>query len=221
MGSIGHAIYAFDKRLFAWIRTSLGGESLDGFSAYASNLYFWTPFLIFLLVLLLNTHKRSFFLNVLYSLGTIVLSFQAAFLLAHIFAQPAPYAVEMILHNLVLPATPPDSYILTTDDYSFPDWETAAMTAALFFVRGRVKRLAGRFPRALWLPVLIFGFFRVYAGHAYPYDTSAGWLLGCVVGWILLVFARNMDVVLNPGLRGPASTASAEFEEKAGTSVES
>ena len=196
MGSIGHAIYAFDKQLFAWIRYQFGNETLDVLSAYFSNFYFWMPFLVFLFVYFIRTQTRGVALNVLYAFGTIVLSFQAAFLLSQLFAQPAPYVMELILRQVVLPASPGENYVLTTDDYSFPDWETAAITAALLFTRIRVRKAGHRFPKRMMLFVAVFAFFRVYAGHAYPYDILGGILLGGLVSLILNVFASNIDFVI-------------------------
>lgn len=205
MGSLAQAIYDFDKQVFAWIREHLGGGILDEVLVYVGNLYFWTPLIIFMMVLLYRSAARGRALNILYSLGAIVLAYQSGFLLSFLFQQPAPYVVELILRDIRLPG------FQNVTAYSFPDWPTAALTALIAFSRFRVRLSGGYFPAGMMVAVLVMGFCRVHAGNAYPYDILGGWVLGHGVAWILRLFSRNLDLIINPD----AATAAAPDEVKA------
>jgi membrane-associated phospholipid phosphatase len=198
MGSIGQRIYLFDKELFGAIRRGFGSEFWDGVLVYVASLYFWTPLIIFLLVLLYNASERGRALNVLYGLGAIVLAYQSGYLLSYIFHQPAPYVVEHLVHNIQLPAFR-NSYA-----FSFPDWPTAALTAVIAFTRFRVRFSGGFFPKGMMVAVLVLGFCRIQAGYAYPYDILGGWVLGQAVAFILRLFSRNLDLILSPEAAAPA-----------------
>jgi membrane-associated phospholipid phosphatase len=193
MGSIGQAIYALDKRIFYGIRAGFGTEFLDSILVYLGNLYFWTPLIVFLMVLLVNATARGSAMNVLYGLAAIVLAYQSGFLLSYFFGQPAPYVVEHLAYNVQLPG------FQNVYAFSFPDWATAALTALIVFTRFRVRSAGGYFPRFMMLAVVVLGFCRVHAGNAYPYDVLGGYMLGQGVALILRLFARNLDLILYPG----------------------
>lgn len=198
MNSVALWIVGMDKLLFAWVRETFGNPVIDFMSVYMSNLYFWTPLLVFLMVAVLMVPQKAPALNLLYGLGALVLSYQAAFMVTQLVGQPAPYVIEMITERQALPVTPPDNYIFSNYDFSFPDWEMAALTAMLMFANSRLRLNGQRLSLWFWVAMMLMGFMRVLAGHAYPYDVAAGWLLGRIVGWLMVVFAKNMDIVLNP-----------------------
>lgn len=201
MGSIGQRIYQFDKELFAAIRQGFAGDFWDGVLVYVGSLYFWTPLIVFLMVLLYRASERGRALNVLYGLGAIVLAYQSGYLLSYVFHQPAPYVVEHLLHNVQLPAFR-NSYA-----FSFPDWPTAALTAVVAFTRFRVRFSGGYFPKGMMVAVLLMAFCRVHAGYAYPYDVIGGWVLGQCVAFILRLFSRNLDLILSPEANAPDTIA--------------
>lgn len=204
MGSIGQAIYLLDKAIFAWLRTTFGSETLDNVLVYIGNFYFWTPLLIFLAVVLYTSRGKGAALNLLYGVGTVVLSYQAGFLLSYLFKQPAPYVIEHILHSNTLPA------FQNEYSYSFPDWPTAAICSAIAFCRHRVRSAGAYFPQGLMFLVWIMAFSRVYSGYAYPYDILAGWLLGLGIAFLLRMLAQNMDLVI----KAPQAVSSTEEHKR-------
>lgn len=217
MDSVALWILGMDKLLFAWVRETFGNPVFDYLSVYLSNIYFWTPALVFLMVSVLMIPQKAPALNLLYGLGAVVLSYQAAFLLMQIVGQPAPYVIEMITERASLPVSPPDSYVFSNFDFSFPDWEMAALTALLMFSKSRLRINGQKLSIWFWVMLMMVGFMRVLSGHAYPYDIAAGWLLGRMVGWLMVMFARNMDIVLNPQKEGLNTTVREPSEESTPT----
>lgn len=190
MHAVARFIYDFDKDAFAWIRATFGGEFLDGFLVYVSSLYAWTPFFIFLVVLLFTARPARATMNLFFAIGTFVISYQLAALLATIFMQPAPYVVEHVLSGNMLPAFR-NEYV-----YNLPDWTICAIVAVTRFSSLVIRRSGEPFPRWVWLAAPLLAFSRIYAGFAYPMDTITAAFLGMLIGYFMFGFARNFEMVV-------------------------
>jgi|GEM_PF-2986104 membrane-associated phospholipid phosphatase len=192
-------LVGLDKVLFMYLRALLGGPWVDSVVPYLGNFFLWMPLVAFLIVAVVSAPgQRMAGLNLLYGTGALVLSFQICFMLSNWVAQPAPYVVEAILGHPALPSSPPEGYVFTNHDYSFPDWETASLSALLLFSRRRLSDFGIYLGKWVWISIAIIGISRVLAGYAYPYDVVGAVIVGWVVGWAMLVFARNMELVTSP-----------------------
>lgn len=191
MKSVAEWVYYTDKSLFASLRKSLANRFLEDNAALLGDLNAWMPFFVFLAILLYLSRPQSAVYSIFFGLGTFVLSFQAASILANYFLHPSPWKLEYWLHGIELPA------FAQGPEISLPDWPVAAMVGTFHFARLRMKAWQAGNILWLWLPILIFCAIRVYAGYTYPLGTLIAIFVGLVLGWLVFQLARNLEL-LNP-----------------------
>lgn len=176
-----------DQGIFQWMQDSLRGEWMDSISIYTSNVFFWTPFLVFAAFLLYMTHEKKGPGNLFFAVAAIIISYQASFLISYFIRLPAPYVVEHLAAGNRLPAFQ-DVYML-----SLPDWSFAAFVGGVTYLVIRLPRHKTLIRSAgIFIGVLI-AFSRMYAGYAYFFDEMGGLLTGMFFGWAFTRFARHLD----------------------------
>jgi hypothetical protein len=127
--------------------------------------------------------------SIFFGLGTFILSFQSASILANFLLQPAPWKVEYFLHQLQTPAFGNGSEI------GMPDWQIAAVVGTFHFAKLRLRAWKETNIAFLWLPVLIFSILRIYAGYTYPLGAFVATMVGLIMGWLMFQLARNLELI--------------------------
>ena len=155
----------------------------------AGNIVFWMPLFAMLAIYLSMSRPMNWWLEVFFGVAGFILAFQVATLLSRVFAQPAPYVVENILHGTRLPAF--------VNEYAFnlPDWTVAAMVATIRYTRLRLRNAMQPLPGWFVLFPLLLGFSRILPGYAYPMDVLSGWMIGMVIAFFMHHVARNVVVL--------------------------
>lgn len=178
-----------DQSILDWLHGHFQGTGLDHFSLFGGNVYFWSPVLVFLAFLLFMQHPKRGLTHLLFALASLILSYQASFLLSYFLALPAPYVLQHLNGGPQLPAFQ-DTYLL-----SFPDWSIAAFMGGVQFIQFRLvahRRLA----LLVWIPVLLaICFFRLHSGIAYPSDLLFGMVIGTLFGWVFNRFLVHFSYI--------------------------
>jgi hypothetical protein len=178
-----------DESILGWQQSHFQGRWLDHFSLLGGNVYFWAPVLVFLAFLLYMQNPKRGLTHLLFAVASLILSYQASFLLSYFIALPGPYVIQHLNGGPRMPGFS-ETYLL-----SFPDWSIAAMMGGVQFIQGRLvghRALA----RMVWIPVLLLTcFLRMHAGLAYPSDLLAGIGMGTLFGWIFNRFLIHFEYV--------------------------
>lgn len=180
---------SIDQAIFLWFQDHFRTEGLDHLSILLANVYFWTPVLIFLVFLLYMQNPQKGITHFFFALASLVLSYQAAFLLSYFIGLPAPYVVEHFNGGPQLPAFQ-ETFLL-----SFPDWSIAAFWGGSMFIIRRIRTNKRLVISISILTFLIIAFFRIYAGYAFFSDILFGTLVGIVFGWIFSRFLIHFDYI--------------------------
>lgn len=175
--------------MFLWLRSQVEDTGWEDFFYYASDLIAWTPLFIFIGVLMTYSRPRGAGWNVFFGLGALILSIQAAQILGAILVDPAPYVVEYIRIDAVLPAYNP---ILS---YSLPDAGCSGLAGLIVFALMRFSPNYRQIGRFLILLPFLFAIARVCSGYCYPSHALLGIILGTLVGFLLSRVIRNFEVV--------------------------
>ena len=189
-GSLGEIVYTTDKAIFNWLQETMLAEWLGEESVYLGNVYFWTPFFIFLGAMMLQAKRSRAGWNVFFALGTVIVAYQAAFLLSMFLRHPAPYYFA-IKNEIVLPAFRFDV------QYSLPDWPMTTFFALFTFINKRLRKYRSPLPIYVWLAVPLFVLFRLLPGYAFPIDLLTSIVLGHLIAFPMIKLAEGVDVILD------------------------
>jgi hypothetical protein len=184
-------LFKFDQEIFLRIRAIVGSRFLEDHAAIWGNIHAWVPLFVFLTILLYLAKPKLAAYSIFFGLGTFVLCFQAASILANYWMQPAPWKVEYWLSQVELPA------FANGAEISLPDWQVAVMAGTVHFVALHLRAWDGTNIAWAWLPVLIFATIRIYAGFTYPSGAIVAMMIGTILGWLVFQLARNLEL-LNP-----------------------
>ena len=186
---IGEYVYEADKALFNWLQHTMVADWLGGSSVYLGNVYFWTPFFVFCGVLVIMANPKRGGWNVFFALGTVIVAYQASVLLSSFLRHPPPYYFAA-MEGIRLPAFTVEA------TFSLPDWPMAAFFGLFAFLKGRLRRYRRPFPRILWLGPILFLFFRLLAGYAYPVDLLTSILIGFFMAFLMGKLAEGVDMLM-------------------------
>ena len=183
------SIFTVDIRVFLWLRSGIQDSRWEDLFYYASDLLAWSPLFIFIAILLAYSRPRNIGWNLFFGLGSCILSMQSAQILSTFFQEAAPYVVEFIRVDAVLPAYSP---VLA---YSLPDPAVAGLAGLILFAMMRLSPNHQRNTRFLAIIPFVFAIFRIGSGYCYPSHALLGIILGALIGFLLSRVVRNFEVV--------------------------
>lgn len=187
--SIGEFVYTTDKAIFNWLQDTLLADLLGAPSVYLGNIYFWTPFFIFIGALMVQSMIRRGGWNVFFALGTVIVAYQASVLLGSFLRHPPPYYFAALEGDL-LPAFQMDY------SFSLPDWPMATFFGLISYVAIRMRRYRKPLPWVLWLAPFLFLLFRMLSGSAFPVDLLTSIILGHFIAFLMGKLSEGVDVIL-------------------------
>ncbi len=188
-GGLGEFIYNTDKAIFNWLQHTWLAEWLGDASVLLGNVYFWTPFFIFLFALLVQSRTKSGGWNIFFALGTVVVAYQASVLLSSVLRHPPPYYFAA-LEGIRLPAFQVDA------SYSLPDWSMTCFFGLFAFVKNRMRRYSKPLPNIFWLAPILFFLFRLLPGYSFPIDLITSVILGHFIAFLMGKMSEGVEVIL-------------------------
>lgn len=188
-GSLGEFVYTTDKAIFNWLQNTLLADWLGESSVFFGNVYFWTPFFIFLFALMVQAKLRRGGWNIFFALGTVIVAYQASVLLSSFLRHPPPYYFAA-LEGIRLPAFQVEA------TYSLPDWPMAAFFGLFSFINRRLKKYGKPLPGIFWIGPCLFFLFRLLPGYSFPVDLMTSIVLGSFIAFLMGKLSEGVDVIL-------------------------
>jgi len=167
-----------DKAVFYWVNTHLANSYLDYIMVWVTRKQNWYfPGGVLWVLLMWKGGKKGRFLGLLVIAGIILADQISSSILKPFVGRLRPCKVLDDFRLLVH----------CGGKYSFPSSHASNIAAIGSLFIGFYRK---------WMPIwviLIFviGISRIYVGVHYPFDVLGGWLLGVMIGWLLITFSRR------------------------------
>jgi len=178
-----------DQKLFFWINQH-NSPFFDAFFFLVSDKYFWIPFYVFLLWLVIKKYKAK---SWIYLLGLLVLITATDQMSVHLFKDV--FQRYRPCHNLDI-----KNYVHLYKGkcgglYGFISSHAANASAlALYFWLTLSPTLLRKqwIAFSLILYVLLIMYSRVYLGQHYPFDVVMGSVFGLLCAWLCFLLFRKL-----------------------------
>ncbi len=182
-----NTLLLWDKHLFLWLNTQCHSPFLDSLFVFITTKNNWViPGSIALLLLVIKQKKRSAGVILLLLIGILISDQISSGVLKPLVGRWRPCKTLEGFRLLVA----------CGGRWSFPS-SHAANAAVVATI------LSWQFPRWRWIWVLVaglIGFSRIYVGVHYPLDVIAGWILGGLIGIIVVQISMALQRK-NPDLK--------------------
>ncbi|SKB39356.1 phosphatase PAP2 family protein [Daejeonella lutea] len=178
-------INQLDQNIFFFINNGLSNPFFDWLMPYLRNRYFWTPLYLFMAVFFVRNYSKQGWLILLFMGLTFGFTdYFSSSILKPSFERLRPCndpSIKAEVNNLIPCGT----------GFSLPSSHAANHFALAFFL---ITIFYSRWKAILPLAVLwafSISFAQVYVGVHYPFDVTAGGIIGGMIGYVFAILLLN------------------------------